>query len=161
MTAAAPPEQIDLESAGGDAAAAPMPDGGDERAPVLSLQEQEDNLLAAIEVAKSARDDPQISRNSVALARLLLARSARPQASMLLQSAVMAARRAALPVVHAEARIELAELALADGDLTSACEHWQMAKLMFHESGRRADQERMADVMRLHRCPTDWILTNF
>jgi hypothetical protein len=79
----------------------------------------------------------------------------------LLQSAVMAARRAKLPVVHAEARIELAELALAEGDLTSACEHWQMAKLMFHETGRRFDQDRMADLMRIHRCPTDWILTNF
>jgi hypothetical protein len=64
-------------------------------------------------------------------------------------------------VVHAEARVQLAELALADGDLTSACEHWQMAKLMFHEMGRRADQERISDLMRTHRCPSDWILTNF
>lgn len=160
MTAAAS-EQMDLASMGGDAAGAPLPGVGVERAPVVSLQEQEDSLFAAIEAAKSARDDPQISRSSVALARLLLARSARPQASVLLQSAVMSARRAKLPVVHAEARIELAELALAEGDMTSACEHWQMAKLMFHETGRRSDQERMADLMRHHRCPTDWILTNF
>lgn len=154
-------DQQDLRSAGDDAAVAPLPSGAEERPPVLSLQEQEDNLSAAIEAAKSARDDLQISHNSVALARLLLARSARPQASVLLQSAVMSARRAKLPVVHAEARVELAELALADGDLTSACEHWQMAKLMFHEMGRRPDQERMADLMRTHRCPSDWILTNF
>jgi hypothetical protein len=154
-------DQQDLTSAGGDAAVAPLPSGTEERLPVLSQQEQEDNLSAAIEAAKSARDDSQISRNSVELARLLLARSARPQASVLLQSAVMSARRAKLPVVHAEARVQLAELALADGDLTSACEHWQMAKLMFHEMGRRADQERMADLMRTHRCPSDWILTNF
>jgi hypothetical protein len=73
----------------------------------------------------------------------------------------MVSRRAKLPETHAEARIELAELARADGDLTSACEHWQMAKLMFHETGRRADQDRMADVMRQNRCPTDWVLTGF
>ncbi len=36
---------------------------------------------------------------------------------MLLQSAALVARRAKLPVVHAEARIELADLARVDGDL--------------------------------------------
>jgi hypothetical protein len=139
----------------------PSPHAGLEMEPVLSQQEQEDMLLAAVQAAKSARDDPLLARSSVELGRLLLARSARPQASVLLQGAVMAAGRAKLPVVHAEARIELAEIALAEGDLTSACEHWQMAKLMFHEMGRRSDQDRMANLMRVHRCPTDWILTNF
>lgn len=154
-------EHMDLAGAGGDMAGAALPSGLAPTAPEYSLQEQEEALVAVVEAAKSARDDPLLSRNSVALARLLLARSARPQASVLLQSAVMAARRAKLPMVHAEARIELAELALIEGDLTSACEHWQMAKLMFHETGRRSDHDRMADLMRNHRCPTDWILTNF
>jgi hypothetical protein len=149
-----------LSGASGDVGESP-PHAGLEMAPVLSQQEQEDTLRMAVEAAKSARDDPQLARSSVELGRLLLARSARPQASVLLQGAVMAAGRAKLPVVHAEARIELAEIALAEGDLTSACEHWQMAKLMFHEMGRRSDQDRMANLMRVHRCPTDWILTNF
>lgn len=154
-------DHMDLSHTGSDVAGVAPPTSDVETAPALSLQEQEETLTATVEAAKAARDDSQLSRTSVALARLLLARSARPQASQLLQSAVMAARRAKLPVVHAEARIELAELALVEGDLTSACEHWQMAKLMFHETGRRSDQERMADLMRIHRCPTDWILTNF
>lgn len=154
-------EHMELSGAGGDMAGASPLTSGAPAAPDYSPQEQEEALVAAVEEAKSARDDALLSRTSVALARLLLARSARPQAAALLQSAVMAARRAKLPVVHAEARIELAELALIEGDLTSACEHWQMAKLMFHETGRRSDQERMADLMRIHRCPTDWILTNF
>ncbi len=160
MTAPAS-EQMDLSGVGGEMAGpGPLPDRVDV-APLMSLREQEETLVATVDAAKSARDDPLLSRSSVALARLLLTRSARPQAASLLQSAVMAARRAKLPVVHAEARIELAELALAEGDLTSACEHWQMAKLMFHETGRRSDLDRMADLMRIHRCPTDWILTNF
>ncbi len=154
-------EHMDLSVADGDLAGAAPLTSGAPAAPDHSPQDQEEALSAVVEEAKSARDDALLSRSSVALARLLLARSARPQASTLLQSAVMAARRAKLPVVHAEARIELAELALIEGDLTSACEHWQMAKLMFHETGRRSDQERMADLMRIHRCPTDWILTNF
>jgi hypothetical protein len=129
--------------------------------PTLSLQEQEDALVLAVEAAKAERDDVALSRDSVLLAKLLIARSARSEAAALLKSAALVARRAKLPVVHAQARIELADLARSDGDMTSACEHWQMAKLMFHETGRRADQDRMADLMRQNRCPTDWVLTNF
>jgi hypothetical protein len=129
--------------------------------PGLSLQEQEDALVSSVAAAKADRDDVALSRDSVRLARILIARSAHAEAAALLQSAALVARRAKLPVVHAEARIELADLAQSEGDMTSACEHWQMAKLMFHESGRRADQDRMADMMRQNRCPTDWILTNF
>jgi lipopolysaccharide biosynthesis regulator YciM len=121
----------------------------------------EQRLMSALETAQATNDQVGLARDSVELARLLLARDARPAAEVLLRKAVMVARRAKLPETHAEARIELAELARADGDLTSACEHWQMAKLMFHETGRRGDQDRMADVMRQNRCPTDWILTGF
>ncbi|MBY0225381.1 MAG: hypothetical protein K2Q28_06210 [Hyphomicrobium sp.] len=129
--------------------------------PTLSPQEQEDALVLAVAAAKAERDDAALSRDSVLLAKLLIARSARSEAAALLQSAALVARRAKLPVVHAQARIELADLARSEGDMTSACEHWQMAKLMFHETGRRVDQDRIADLMRQNRCPTDWILTNF
>jgi hypothetical protein len=132
-----------------------------EEVPVLSPREQEEGLVLALEAARVARDDALLSSHSVQLARLLLVRSERPKAAQLLQTAALVARRAKLPVVHAEARMELAELALLDGDLTSACEHWQMAKLMFHELGRRVDQDRVAEMMRKQRCPTDWVLTNF
>jgi hypothetical protein len=152
--------QTDASSFEGDVAEA-LNAVPDDAPPPLSLEEQEAALVLAVETAKADRDDPILSRSSVALARLLIARSQRPQASSLLLSAVLAAQRAKLPVVHAEARIELAEIALLDGDLTTACEHWQMAKLMFHDTGRRFDQDRMADLMRRHRCPTDWVLTNF
>lgn len=132
-----------------------------DESPSRSADDEEKELVLSLATAKAERDDASLSRSSVLLARLLIARSERVQAATLLQSAAMVARRAKLPVTHAEARIELAELALVDGDMTSACEHWQMAKLMFHETGRRLDQDRMADIMRQHRCPTDWVLTNF
>lgn len=129
------------------------------RPPVPTDREEE--LVLAIAEAKALNDDAALSGHSLELARLLISRSARQQAALQLQSAVIAARRSNLPALHAEARIELAELAIRDGDLTSACEHWQMAKLMFHETNRRPDRDRIADLMRQHRCPTDWILTNF
>jgi hypothetical protein len=123
--------------------------------------DREEQLVLAIAKAKAVNDDAGLSGHSLELARLLIARSASQQAALQLQSAVIAARRSNLPALHAEARIELAELAIRDGDLTSACEHWQMAKLMFHETNRRPDRDRIADLMRQHRCPTDWVLTNF
>jgi hypothetical protein len=129
--------------------------------PLISEADQEGALLLTIAAAKAVDDDAVVSSASVELARLLIARSARQDASQHLHAAVVAARRSNLPGTHAAARIELAELAYRDGDLTTACEHWQMAKLMFHETGRRTDRDRVADVMRQHRCPTDWVLTNF
>ncbi len=127
----------------------------------FSPAETESLLRHGIERATNDKDHAGLARLSVELAQSLLARSHGREAAALLQSAVRAARQAELPVIHAEARIELAAIAMADGDLTSACEHWQMAKTLFHETSRRADQDRMADLMRRHRCPTDWVLTNF
>ena len=153
-----PPEDLSADAEGGCEVAVFV---SAEEVPVRSLHEQEEGLVLALEAAKVARDDALLSSHSVQLARLLLVRSERPRAAQLLQTAALAARRAKLPVVHADARMELAELALLDGDLTSACEHWQMAKLMFHDLGQRVEQDRVAEMMRKQRCPTDWVLTNF
>jgi tetratricopeptide (TPR) repeat protein len=65
------------------------------------------------------------------------------------------------PSAHAVARLALAEAAHQEGDLTSACEQWQLARAAFLESG---DPERHAHVerrMRDNGCPTDWVLTDF
>lgn len=132
-----------------------------EAAASLTSRAQEELLIAAIEKAKAQKDDETLSGKTVELARLLLLRAQRPQAATLLQSAALVARRANLPLVHAEARIELAELAHGEGDMTSACEHWQIAKLMFHDAGRRQERDRVAELMRQRHCPTDWVLTNF
>lgn len=143
-----------------------QPDAGEAVQPptpqtLISESDQEGSLLLTISAAKAIDDDAVLSSASVELARLLIARSARQDASQHLHAAVVAARRSNLPGPHAAARVELAELAYRDGDLTTACEHWQMAKLMFHETERRTDRDRIAEVMRQHRCPTDWVLTNF
>ena len=63
--------------------------------------------------------------------------------------------------VHAQVRLELAEAAYALGDLTSACEHWQMARTALQEDGQRDAYTRVEKQMRDHGCPTDWVLTDF
>ncbi len=70
-------------------------------------------------------------------------------------------QRASAPLAAAEVRLSLAELEAAVGDLTSACEHWQLARDVFADAGAR-DRENAVDArMRDLQCPTDWILTEF
>ena len=62
---------------------------------------------------------------------------------------------------HAEARLELAEAAFKSGDLTGACEQWQMARTALHEDGQKDAHARVEKRMRDNGCPTDWVLTDF
>jgi hypothetical protein len=141
------------------------PEGG---AALLHLEPQysgdldaEERLVTALGVAEANGDAAGRTQIGLELARLMLARGARPQAEALLRKTVIVATSAKLSIAHAQARIELADLASSDGDMTTACEHWQMAKLLFHELYRLKDRERMADLMRDNGCPTDWFLTGF
>lgn len=63
--------------------------------------------------------------------------------------------------VHAEARLALGEVAHAAGDLTGACEQWQIAKSVFHNLGMRDAHGKVDARMRANGCPTDWVLTEF
>ncbi len=62
---------------------------------------------------------------------------------------------------HAAARLALAEAAQRAGDLTTACEQWQMAKAAYQQAGDTDQQERVEKRMRDNGCPTDWVLTDF
>lgn len=78
-----------------------------------------------------------------------------------LRSAAGVAARFGPPSVHADARLELADAAFRAGDLTGACEQWQLARAALVAAGRTADEERIEQRMRDHGCPTDWVLTEF
>jgi hypothetical protein len=62
---------------------------------------------------------------------------------------------------HAAARMQLAEAAYASGDLTSACEHWHLARGAYLASGQMDEHARVEKRMRDNGCPTDWVLTDF
>lgn len=78
-----------------------------------------------------------------------------------LRSCIRWAAKARNPAIEAEARLELADLARAAGDLTTACEHWQIARALFHKLDRKDALAGTEDAMRRHGCPTDWVLTDF
>lgn len=63
--------------------------------------------------------------------------------------------------LQAEARLDLGDEARADGDLTTACEHWQLARSLFEAAKLPAKQEVATDRMRRFGCPTDWVLNDF
>lgn len=65
------------------------------------------------------------------------------------------------PAAHAAARLALGEEAYSAGDLTSACEQWQMARAAFLEGGDQAQHAQVERRMRENGCPTDWVLTDF
>lgn len=62
---------------------------------------------------------------------------------------------------HAEARLQLAEAAFDAGDLTGACEQWQIARDALHDDGQKEAHARVEQRMRDNGCPTDWVLTDF
>jgi tetratricopeptide (TPR) repeat protein len=83
------------------------------------------------------------------------------RATELLRNSIRCAQRSGNASIHADARLDLAEIARAAGDLTTACEHWQLARKLFYDLARK-DRLAEADALMLrHGCPTDWVLTDF
>ncbi|MBY0559478.1 hypothetical protein [Hyphomicrobium sp.] len=65
------------------------------------------------------------------------------------------------PGAHAAARLALGEAAHSAGDLTTACEQWQMARTAYLQAGEAEHHARIEKRMRENGCPTDWVLTDF
>ncbi|WP_246317089.1 hypothetical protein [Hyphomicrobium methylovorum] len=62
---------------------------------------------------------------------------------------------------HAIARVELGDAAKASGDLTGACEQWQIARAVFLADGQMQEHAHIDKRMRENGCPTDWVLNDF
>lgn len=127
-----------------------------------------------VDAGAGAADWPELIRNAeaennqAALASLYLsfardeiAAGHSDQAADHLRSSVRAAAKSRFAAIQAEARLELAELARAAGDLTTACEHWQIARALFHDLKQKAELSETERLMQKHGCPTDWVLNDF
>jgi hypothetical protein len=128
-----------------------------QKLPVVDVTPPQDELTAA-----EARDD-KARLGPLYLARALeYLETERPgEAAELLRKSIRAAVAARNRTVHAQARIELAELARAAGDLTTACEHWQIARGLFSDVKNSVGLSGAEELMRRHGCPTDWVLNDF
>ncbi|MGH1418176.1 MAG: hypothetical protein ACRBCJ_04900 [Hyphomicrobiaceae bacterium] len=85
----------------------------------------------------------------------------RTQAIEALGALVFEARRNGNTDVQAAARFHLGDLAEDAGDMTTACEHWQIARDLFHESDNSLACELAEEKMHSNGCPTDWVLNEF
>ncbi len=90
---------------------------------------------ARVEKAERSRDTSALPRLYLALAQAQLVQGLGGEAAGNLRRSIRLSSELGQREVHAQARLELGDLARAEGDLTSACEHWQMARSLFHDLG--------------------------
>ncbi|MCB1521227.1 MAG: hypothetical protein KDJ37_11725 [Hyphomicrobiaceae bacterium] len=128
----------------------------------LATNAQLMQMERAISEAEARFDDAAVAKLSISLAQALQRRgdTSRTIATHL-RRAVVLSMRIGEDRLHALARLELGDLAEADGDTTTACEHWQIARRIYwngNESELLAETDRR--MMNLG-CPSDWVLTDF
>jgi len=132
-------------------------------APLVTPRDDPEPADWAGRIRRAAAEDDQATLAHLCLsaARAEIPQGRSDTAAEYLREAVRAAGRSRTAAVEAEARLALAELARAAGDLTTACEHWQLARALFHDLDERARRDETETLMRNHGCPTDWVLNDF
>lgn len=97
----------------------------------------------------------------LALANRSLGDVQQSEAEDLLRKAILGAAAVDQKDIHASARVTLGDLAHGAGDLTTACEHWQIARGLYLELDQSSQREAVESRMHRNGCPTDWVLTEF
>jgi hypothetical protein len=118
-------------------------------------------LLAAVHEAETAGQRDRLPGLYLSLAQCRLEAGNTSDAEELLRKCILGAGSARHKDTHAKARLALGDLAHAGGDPTTACEHWQIARALFHELKQPADHAAAEQRMLRNGCPTDWVLTDF
>lgn len=118
-------------------------------------------LLAAVEEAEAEGAARRLPGLYLSLAQWRIDSGDAAPAGELLRKSIRGASTAGLKDTHAKARVALGDLAQAAGDPVTACEHWQIARQLFHELGQRSDFDAVDARMLRNGCPTDWVLTDF
>jgi tetratricopeptide (TPR) repeat protein len=118
-------------------------------------------LLAAVGEAEAAGQRDRLPGLYLALADCHLEAGQDTQAADLLLKCLRGGAPARHKATHAKARLALGDLAQAAGDPTTACEHWQIARALFHELKQADDHQAAEQRMLRNGCPTDWVLTDF
>ncbi len=115
-----------------------------------------------LQEAEQRFDDAAVARLSLQLARDLVAGNTPScDAQTHLRRAIILAARLKDDETHAAARLELGDMMEAEGDLTSACEHWQIARQIFWNKSAKSELADVDRRMNANGCPTDWFLNEF
>ena len=114
-----------------------------------------------IVAAEAANQESELAALYLEQAQVDLFAGNTDAAAVQLRKSIMLATTLDQKAIHAAARLELADLSKADGDLTTACEHWQMARGLFHALDQKVEMDKTDARMLRNGCPTDWVLTDF
>lgn len=118
-------------------------------------------LLAAVGEAEAAGEVQRLPELYLSLAQWRSELGETGAAEDLLRKSIRAAANVGLNETHAKARVALGDIAQAKGDPATACEHWQIARGLFHELKHRGEHDAVDARMQRNGCPTDWVLTDF
>jgi tetratricopeptide (TPR) repeat protein len=118
-------------------------------------------LVIAVEDAETREENGRLPGLYLSLAQCRIEAGETADAAELLRKSIRGAASAQLKDTHARARVALGDMAHQGGDLTTACEHWQIARALFHELKLTRDHEMVEQRMLRNGCPTDWVLTDF
>ncbi|MGQ0456627.1 MAG: hypothetical protein ACT4OU_06160 [Hyphomicrobium sp.] len=129
--------------------------------PPVDAKARKADAQRRIKTASETIDGPKLPAIYLELADALKSLGDDDARMTALRSAAGLAAKHGVRKEHARARLELAEAAVATGDLTSACEQWQLARSALIEDGATAEAARVDQRMRDTGCPTDWVLTDF
>lgn len=83
------------------------------------------------------------------------------QAANDVRGGLIMAMQAGQKLAQARARVALGDLCKAGDDLTTACEHWQIARDLFHKEQKPDERKEAEARIRANGCPTDWVLNEF
>lgn len=114
-----------------------------------------------LEMAQGRGEKKAVASLFLELANAEAALGDEPAQLAALRSAAGLATLHGVPGVHAAARLQLAEIATRAGDMTTACEHWQLARIAFLDDGKTDKAASVDKRMHENGCPTDWVLTDF
>lgn len=131
-------------------------------APVAALPMLDaDALNAQIRDAEAAGQVQRLPGLFLSLAEWHMLRGEKAAAAELLRKSVRSATGDDLKETRAKGRVALGDIAHAEGDLATACEHWQIARSLYRELGIAGQHDEVDERMQRNGCPTDWVLTDF
>lgn len=132
------------------------------KAPPPKVGDTINALRSQIVGAEAAFDHATVARLSLELAQLMGASAGNASdIEKHLRRAIVLATQLGDTVVHAAARLELGDHVAMRDDMTTACEHWQMARQIYWDESRAAELASVDQRMIKAGCPTDWVLNDF
>jgi tetratricopeptide (TPR) repeat protein len=130
-------------------------------APVDAREAELGTLAARASRAEARGEEREALDLHLAVARKKQELGRLDEAADSLRRTIRLAARLGNKEAQARARLDLGDLARARGDLTTACEHWQIARGLFFELKQARELKEAETRMRDHGCPTDWVLNDF